>query len=304
MTVRVAHVTQVKATRFQTVAGTIRPLDRALVAARVAGTVADANFVLGQCVAGGEVLLTVQANELGARLEQARAAADQAARDAAREAKLLADGASTAETVRTAEDRLRAARAALDEAQTLVSYTRAVAPFPGTVTRKLIDTGDYAALGAALFEIEARERMRAELAVPAGLPSLPPGAEVRVLSGATAIPGRVTEVSPALDPVTRTREVIVELAANAPVVSGDFVRAVWPAGESALIWVPAEAVRTVGQIERVFVVVDGKVLLRIVRTGAHDGERVQIVSGLDAGETVVVSPPAGLRDGQPIRVQP
>jgi multidrug efflux pump subunit AcrA (membrane-fusion protein) len=63
-------------------------------------------------------------------------------------------------------------------------------------------------------------------------------------------------------------------------------------------------VRTIGQIERVFVVVDDKVGLRIVKTGTRDGERLQIVSGLDAGERVVVSPPAGLREGQSVNVRP
>jgi RND family efflux transporter MFP subunit len=286
------------------VAGTIRPLDRAVVAARATGIVADANFTLGQSVSSGDVLLTLHAEELRARLEQARAAADQATRDAAREAQLVSEGASSAETARTAENRLRAAKAVLDEAQALVGYTRAVAPFAGTVTRKLVHTGDYAAVGAPLFEIEARECMRAELAVPADLPLLSPGTDVRVLAGELTLPGKVTEVSLAFDPVTRTREVMVELPSNAPVSSGDFVRVLWPAGESALLWAPAEAVRTIGQIERVFVVVDDKVGLRIVKTGTRDGERLQIVSGLDAGERVVVSPPAGLREGHSVNVRP
>ena len=43
---------------------------------------------------------------------------------------------------------------------------------------------------------------------------------------------------------------------------------------------------------------------RLVKTGAHDGDRIEIAAGLDAGETVVVAPPAALRDGQPVVPQP
>jgi multidrug efflux pump subunit AcrA (membrane-fusion protein) len=57
-------------------------------------------------------------------------------------------------------------------------------------------------------------------------------------------------------------------------------------------------------MERVFVIVDGRAQLRLVRTGAHVGGFVDVLSGLDAGEKIVSAPTAVLRDGQPVEVQP
>jgi RND family efflux transporter MFP subunit len=299
-----ARATRTRETSFQSVAGSIRPFDRALVSARVAGTVTGANFALGQSVLRGDLLLTLQADELAARLHQAEAALNQADRDAAREARLVSEGASTAEAARAAADRLHVARAALEEAKVLAGYTRVTAPFAGVITRKLVDSGDHAEPGAALFELEACDRMRADLAVPAELPVPNLNADIRVtLNGATLV-ARVAEISPALDAATRTHHIILEFPRGSTVRSGDFVRAQWPAGEFDLISVPVEAVRSIGQIEQVFTVVGDRAVLRIVRTGWIDGSRAQIVSGLQAGETVIVSPPAGLRDGENVAVRP
>lgn len=71
-----------------------------------------------------------------------------------------------------------------------------------------------------------------------------------------------------------------------------------------MIFVPRDSVRLFGQIERVFVVEKGRATMRFVKTGQHKEDRVQIISGLAPGETVIVSPPAALRDGHPVQVLP
>jgi multidrug efflux pump subunit AcrA (membrane-fusion protein) len=58
-------------------------------------------------------------------------------------------------------------------------------------------------------------------------------------------------------------------------------------------------------MERVFVVGEGnRAVLRLVKTGARRGDRIEILSGLAAGERLVAAPPAGLREGQPLEVLP
>jgi membrane fusion protein, multidrug efflux system len=302
--VRVAMVERSTDAPPQPVAGTVRPLQRATIAARIAGEISGADFVLGQEVAAGELLLTIDARELHARLAQATAALDQAARDAVREKALVEQGAATGETARAAESRLRIAQAAVEEARALVGYTRVTAPFGGTITRKAVYSGDLASPGTPLLELEGRDRLRAEIDVPDTLPRVQAGAAIAVLAGGTRTDGQVAEVSPAVDPVTRTRRVIVALPSGAPVRSGEFVRALWPVAPFPHLWVPLAAVQPFGQIERVFVVREGRAVLRLVKTGAQEGDRVQILSGLEAGETVVVSPPAALRDDAPVRVLP
>ncbi len=305
--VRVATAEARPLTLTQPVAGTLRPADHAIVAARVMGTITRADFALGQSVAAGEVLLTLSAAELDARLVQAQSVLDEALRDYERESGLLAKNVVTIESVRALADRRRGAEAAVQEATALLDYTRVTAPFAGVITRKLVQSGDLATLGLPLFALEATTGLRAEVEVPASLPALAVGASVIVQLPGGTVTGTLAELSPAADPGSRTRLAKIALPANAGTArSGDFVRVLWPAGESSssAITVPADAVTPFGQMERAFVVTAGQARLRLVKTaGLHDG-RLVIAAGLDAGESVVLSAPASLRDGQSVTIQP
>jgi RND family efflux transporter MFP subunit len=302
--VTTARVESVPLTRREPVAGTVRPADRATLSARVAGAVTSPVPALGTTVAPGAVLLTLGAEEVRARLAQARAILEQVERSLAREKTLAEHGATTAENVRTLEDQRRAAAAAVDEAAALQSYTSVTAPFAGVVTRRLIETGDFAPAGTPLLELEGTSRLRAEVNVPESLPLPAAGAELTLEADGATFAGRLAELSPAADPATRTRPAKVDLPAGAPVRSGQFVRVLWPAGRIPVLLVPAGAVIRFGQLEQVFVAgPGGRAELRLVRTGGREGDRVVVLSGLADGETVVLDPPPALREGQPLEVR-
>lgn len=269
------------------------------------GTVTRAPGALGTQVASGETVVELRAGELQARLDQAQAQLDQVERELAREVGLVAKGASSAESVRLLEDRRRASAAAVAEATTLVSYTTVKAPFNGVITRRHAEAGDLAAAGAPLLELEATDRLRAEVAVPESLELLPAGTAIAIESaeGSTAS-GRLAEISPAADPTTRTRLAKIELPPAFAARSGQFIRVRWPAGQENALLIPASALTTLGQMEQVFVVADGQAQLRLVKTGGREGDQIRILSGLTSGETVVVTPPVTLRDGQPVEVRP
>ncbi|MCS6243556.1 MAG: efflux RND transporter periplasmic adaptor subunit [Opitutus sp.] len=324
LAVRVAQVQSVNLPRTQPVAGTLRPLDHAVLATKIMGTVTRADFTVGQSVAAGETLVTLSADEITARLAQAQSGLDAILREQARETTLRDQGVSPADTVLTLADRRRSAEAAVREAQSLQNYTRVTAPFAGVITRKLIQLGDLALPGTPLLEIEGTTDLRAEVDVPASLPLPPLGTELRVVFTTGETTGTLTEISPAADPLTRTRHAKITLPATAASAaaansanastpdakpaarSGDFVRVLWPAGESAAaLTVPAEAVSPFGQMERVFVRTEGRAQLRLIKTaGAAATGRLLVSAGLEANETVILAPPASLRDGQPVEAQP
>ncbi len=305
VTVRVAVAESRPLSLTQAVAGTLRPADYAIVAARVMGAITRADFTLGQSVAAGDLLVTIAAAELDARLLQSQAALDQAVRDYERESGLLAKNVVTIESVRALADRRRGAEAAVQEAKALLDYTRVTAPFAGVITQKFVQSGDLATPGLPLFAIESATGLRAEVEVPASLPALTIGTSVTIQLPGSTVTGTLGELSPAADPISRTRLAKINLPADAA-RSGDFVRVLWPAGESSssTVTIPAEAVSSFGQLERVFVVTAGQTRLRLVKTaGLHDGGLV-IAAGLDAGESVILSAPASLRDGQSVTIQP
>ena len=306
VTVSTAPVVASTEPRFQIVTGTVRPLHQAVIAARILGTVTRADLALGQRVSAGQLLVTLDAAELSARVAQAEAALAQLAADYDRERALLAKGATPAATVSTLADRRLAAEAALAETRALLSYTEIRAPFSGTIARRLVNLGDFTAPGTLLFEIAGDTELRAEVEVPANLPTPALGASLQVELPLGPANGTLAEIASSSDPVSRTRLAKIALPAGTATHSGDFARVAWPAGSNATLSIPASALTTLGQMERVFVIQYGLAQLRLVKTAgpATDPTRVNIASGLDAGETVILSPASALRDGQLVSVHP
>jgi RND family efflux transporter MFP subunit len=184
----------------------------------------------------------------------------------------------------------------------LQGYTRISAPFAGVITRELVKAGDLATPGAPLFTIEGTDQLQVEVQVPESfaLPASDGALTVRIDD--TEVVGTLAEISPSADGSSRTRSAKIDLPADVPARSGQFVRVLWPVGETQALWAPPEAVTRFGQMERVFVIQDDRARLRLVRTGARHDTGIAILAGLNDGDTVVLDPPAGLRDGQPVEV--
>lgn len=288
------------------ITGTVRPAQRALLAAKVMGSIAELPVTLGQSVSAGDVVLRISATEISARVTQARSQLNAARRDLERERELLAKGASTAEMVRGLEDRFTGAEAMVREAETMLGYTELRAPFSGRVARKFVNAGDLAAPGQPLLEIEGSGDLQVETGIPDSLAgNVKVGDELQVQGEAgAAFRARIVELSSTADPFARTVAAKLSVAPDAPVRSGQFVRVQVPAGETPMLLVPSTAVTTAGQLERVFVAANGRAELRLVKTGSPSDGMVEILSGLAAGESVIVRPPAGLREGQPLEIAP
>jgi len=304
LAVTTAEVVASATLRHQPVAGTIRARAHATVAARVMGLVTSADLAVGRTVAAGEILVVLQAAEIDARVDQARARLNQAERDYERELALETQGATTAEAVRSAADLRQQALAAVAEATALLAYTRIAAPFDGIITADQVKAGDLAVPGQPLFALEGIDRWQAEVMVPESLAALPLGANLAVQLNDEAVNGQLAEFSPAADARSRTRLARIDLPATAAVRSGQFVRALWPADEVVTVTVPTVAVSQLGQMERVFVVSANQARLRLVKTGGGDATRTVILAGISVGETVVLNPPATLRDGQAVTIVP
>ncbi len=287
------------------VTGTVLPAQRATLAAKVMGGISDLPVTLGQRVAAGDVLLKISAPEIAARVALARSQYNVAQRDLARERDLLDKGASTSDMVRGLKDRHTGAEAMVREAETMLGYTELRAPFAGTVTRKFVNAGDLAAPGQPLLVLEGSGDLQIETGIPGSLAAnVQVGAELLVQTSAAEFHARVVELSSTADTSARTVTAKLAVPAGASVRSGEFVHVHVPAGSVRAILVPADAVSTAGQLERVFVAANNRAELRLVKTGAaHDGQ-IEILSGLAAGETVIVRAPAGLREGQPLEIVP
>jgi RND family efflux transporter MFP subunit len=285
---------------------TIRPAERASIAAKVTGTVATFPLGLGQAVAAGDVLLTLNSPETEARVRQARAQLAEAERNADRARTLVEKGVNAPDSSRDAADRLSYAQAAAAEAEAMLAYATVRAPFAGVITAKNVLPGDLATLGLPLLVLESTQQLRAEGTIPEkSAVGLRPGDELAVLleDNASAVSGRLEEISAAADAVSRSVLVKVGLPPGLA-RSGQFARLQVRNGQSDVLTVPTGAVARFGQMEKIFVVEQGCAVLRLVKTGRILQDRIEVLAGLNAGEQIVLAPPSALRDGQPVVLAP
>jgi membrane fusion protein, multidrug efflux system len=282
------------------VVGTVRATRSATIAPLISGTVSEVRVGLGSSVRAGEVLVRLSAHEVEARLEQTRAISEQASRDRARATMLREQGVISLAQHEAALAQWSVARARYSEASTIADRVVLRAAFAGVITSKTTGVGDTVLPGQPLLVLEARSALRLEAQVPETLgESLAVGdpLPVRVEGLDGDLEGRLAEIQPAADAVSRTRLFKIDLPDTPGLRSGQFGRARLPGGQSLIVTVPSGAIAHHGQLESVFVVESGAARVRLVRSGRERDGRAEISSGLAGGETVAVAA-AGLIDGE------
>lgn len=191
------------------------------------------------------------------------------------------------------EARIDQAEAGLEQAKLNLGYTEVEAPYAGVVVQKMAQAGQLASPGIPLYTVEKSDY---ELHVSIDLErsgSVSRGDEIPVYFDHIGEPltGRVKDVLPVADPVTRTVLIKISLPTHPAVYSGVFGRAFFQTDGPASLSVPASSLVRRGQLTGVFVVDDQSVArYRLVRIGEESGSRIEILSGLNTGETVVTDP--------------
>jgi len=302
--------------------GVVEALRQTVIAAQVSGAVVQLEVEAGDRVKAGQLLLRIDARAAEqasaaseAQVRAARAAQEVATKEYERQQQLHAERFISA----AALDRARAEyQAALAQAQAQAAQAGAArtqsgfyvvhAPYAGVVSEVAVTLGDMALPGRALVtlydpaalrvtapvpqSVAARLQGSAAAAVRVELPALPAAQQAQT-------PRRV-EVLPAADAATHTQTVRAELVPGlAGALPGQFARLWLPAaaGErNGGIWVPAAALVRRAEMTGVYVLdAQGRALLRQVRVGRRQGDEVELLSGVAAGERVATDPQAAAR---------
>ena len=279
----------------------------------------DVKVNVGDTVRRGQQLATFAADTVEAELAQSRAAAAEAdvalaeATANAERARLLqASGALSAQQIHqylsaehTARARLDAARAVEKTQRLRVAQTRIAAPDDGVISARLATVGAVLPAGQELFRLIRGGRLewRAEVAAT-DLSRLKPGQKVRVTpNGGDAIEGRLRMLAPVIDIQTRNGMVYVDLPPSNTARAGMFARGEFEIGASEVMTLPQSAVQLREGFSYVMRVgPDSRVIQTKVVPGRRSGDRVQITSGLDREDRVVVSGAAFLGDGDLVLV--
>ena len=302
-----------------TLYGTVTADRSAAVSSRVMANVVAVPARVGQSVAAGDVLVEIDAATASGQvaqakgaLAQARAALSLAERNYERYKALAATGSASALELdmtrmqyEQAKGAVQQGEGAVDAASSVAKESRVTAPFAGRVAARLVEAGDLAAPGRPLVVVESATGRRLVVQVPASTVAasgLAAGKKlpIRIDGVASELAGTVVEMSPGADPASHTYTVTLELAGT-PVATGLTGRATLDIAPRATILVPASAVLTSGGLTLVAVKDEaGKARSRAVTTGDASGGKVEILSGLSGGETVLVGLAAPPADGAPV----
>ncbi len=273
---------------------------------------------VGEQVAKGQVLLTLDHRTLDSELQQADAALAEAEAGVAlartnvtRSEPLVKDryvSAAQLDELRAtrtqAEARRNTARASRDAARLRRDFAELRAPAAGIISKRLVQTGQVVSAGTELLRLirDGRLEWRAELP-EADLARIAPGATVLLPSAAGNVEGRIRAVSPGVDTETRTGTIYADLPAPGALKAGSYVEGRIVTGAGSALMVPAAAVVQRDGNAYVFTVDAKKVAHRVrVRTGVTADGRVEIVEGLKP-DTAIVDQGAGfLGDGDTVRV--
>jgi RND family efflux transporter MFP subunit len=283
-------------------AGTAEPMRLATLSTKLMATVTAVEVHEGDRVAAGRLLVRLDARDLDAKaaqvaagLAEANAVHQDAVVQTGRIRALYADSAATKAQLDQAETGLARSEAAVSSAKAMAaelaataSYAEVRAPFAGIVTHRFVDPGSFAAPGAPLATVEDATTLRVSVsAAPDAVRGLRAGATAWATIGDTAVRATIEGVVPA-GPNLYTVNALVPNAGGR-FMSGSAATLALPRGTRHAILVPAGAVVRQGDLTGVRAVAAGQPTLRWVKLGRTMNGSVEVLSGLAAGDTVLVA---------------
>lgn len=288
------------------VTGQVAAVFQASLSSRIQGTIDRLLVREGARVSKGQVLVRLDSRDLQAELSRATAEVDNAMAHLDRMNQLYVRDAVSKQEMENATRAYKVAEATRKAVEAQLSYTVVSAPFDGVITEKLVEAGELASPGQSLLRMEDPTHLRLEATVAEGdLKSVSRGDKIPVIIDALegrVLDGVVGQVLPAGDPYTHTFTVKVDLPPAPGVKTGMFGRFRLDKGMSTTILVPDTAVIERGELISVFAVDSDRIArLRWVKAGRRLGKQIELLSGVNVGESILRDAARGL-DGASVTV--
>jgi len=289
--------------------GVVEARRQATLSAEVAGKVEAVYFDVDDFVNKGDIVLKIRDREYRAKLAKARAALEEARANlqelqldydrntGLRKQKLISQAVfdKSSASLKAAQARMNSAQANLVQAEEQLGYTVVRAPYSGVVVQRHVEAGETTRPGQPFMTGYAPEQLRVSANVPQSIIGyLRKQRSVRVVlleNGHSLDVERIT-IHPFADPQNHSFPVRLDLpASQADIYPGMLVKVILNIGESERLLVPRQALVTRSEINALYLRdSSGRLIFRQVRPGNQYADQVEILAGLDAGETVVLDP--------------
>ena len=284
------------------VPATVSAVDHAVLATRVSARVAELTVAEGARVKQGDVLVRLSDDDVRATLKAAESQRAVAEAQVRRIEALRSANAATATEVDAAATARADAVARVEAARATLGDTVLRAPFDAVVQRKWVSRGQLVAPGAPLLELDGTVVELTGTLSEAEAGGVAVGAEVPFRVGSAEGTAKVVALSPGGDPLSHRSAFRARPASGAPPLrSGDFARIGLKGAGGPRRAVPHSAVVQRGDLSGVFIVADGRAVLRWLRLGEPEGDQLPVLAGLAPGERVIDTP-GNVHDGQRVEV--
>jgi RND family efflux transporter MFP subunit len=287
---------------------TLEAEDEATVLAKTSGVIEQILAEEGQRVGAGQVLARMETDRLKLEAARAKAEADKAQENFDRNTRIYEKHLVSKELYDQSRFALDAARAAYDLAALTLRESEIRAPIGGVVSARYIKVGNAIQPNSAAFKITRMDTLHAHIYVPErDIHKLAPKQAATLVVDAwpdRSFRGAILRVNPVVDAATGTVKVTVAMAGSqGELKPGMFgrVEILYDRRESAVL-VPKDAVLTEDAAQSVFVVTAGKARRRPIKVGYSDNANYEVLEGLKAGDEVVTTGQANLKDDAKVHV--
>ncbi|MDT8997708.1 efflux RND transporter periplasmic adaptor subunit [Paucibacter sp. APW11] len=299
--------------------GAVEALRHTVVSAQVAGAIVELPVKAGDRVRAGQLLMRIDAraaeqsaNASAAQAEAARASLHLASREYERQQLLFKQHFISQAALDQAEAQFKATQAQVNAqlaqlalARTQSGFNTVRSPYDAVIAELPVALGDMAMPGRALLSLYDPSALRVTARLPQslakGLSDKTP-ISIEIAGQPKAVPASRIQLLPTIDAQSHTLELRLDLPALPGLAPGQFARVLLPAGAAtvATLSIPVTAVQKRAELSAVYVInAEGKPLLRQLRLGARQGDQIEVLSGLSAGERIALDPQAAalLRSG-------
>lgn len=305
--VEVSAVTRRSISSFIETNGTLEAENEVDVVARVTAPIIELNVEEGMEVRKGQVLARLDDSEINSRAEISRVNLKEAELAYAR-AKTLRDSQLVSpEEFDQAQTRVETARAQYESDRIQLSYTEIRAPFDGLIVSRYIDLAEQVNSGSQLFRISDFKPLLCPIQVPErDLPKLRLGQQAYLTFEAwpdERFTAQVLRIRPVVDAATGTVRVTLDVEARGRLRPGMFARVyVETETRDNTLVIPKAALSLESIGDTVYVASGEEASRRSVALGFREGDYVEVLEGVEAGEQVIVIGQDGLSEGTPINI--
>lgn len=296
-------------TRLLHVSGSLLPQDEIAIAPEISGRIKRLFINEGSVVHKGSILVKLEDAELQAQLSKVKALIDLAEINAKREKELLKGGGTSAEFLERADNTVITLQSDFQMLKAAIAKTEIRAPFSGTIGLKEVSEGSFVLPGTKISQLVNATPIRIECSIPEKYTSFIKknmNIQFYMYGNKHQFDAIISAINPMIDPISRTTKIIA-LYSNkkGECKPGAFADIEIPLSvDEKAIMIPNEAIVPDIRGLRVFLLKQGKAKPKPIEAGMRTASLLEIIKGLNIGDTVLVAGASLMKPGSKVKAKP